>query len=783
MKNKVMKGTLFLLLFYLICPILLEVEAAIETPPKHLRDLSDIFETPLVNGNLAHITNGTVQVTNGNPNQVGAVWSTDKNLMDFKKDFHMSSYVNLGDRRGNSADGVMFVIQANTGTQRWFTTSGASLGALADNNTGVPVIGSAIPNSFGIEFDLYGNKSNADGYFDNQVGNPATYNQHIAQVWPGDPNFYDDGGTWYWRVIRHQNPINRVLADGLWIKLAVDWDVEKQQLSYQIDDGVPHVVDAAIFKRNVLDISSTAYWGFTGSTGPTYTAQQQVIFDEVPGLVNAEAKTYIKSNSRSKFLDNNSTVFSTEELHFSHEVIYHEGKQTWKDIEVTIEGLSEMTIKPNSIKLIPWYDDVEGSSISIDESAYREGSITISDNIMPDLDVAGINPSKVIIEYDGILHSESGSEQLSVQANYTGSNAMIDADSFNLYVSNNIQPTVNVAQEENEVNIPDTESRILFSGDWQNPTGGQVELAYYLDEQLIGSNSGIDSSDGEGSWSFEWLDFENISYGEHIFKVVITNQLGQANVSSLPFFKFNSPTLTGVSIPHNQNIFEKGEKIPFQIMWKDNDSESIQFYCQIDDDIVIPLGQADNIAMGEEHTYFHEIITENMSLGRHLFTFFGIDSDGNKSNEIFSYVTIVGKVQFSTRPSNFEMESGVVSTPGEMKVTTLGEIGITDSREPGSNWSVTAQLNADESDTRYHKNFINEDGIEAPDDFLVYKNDKNSRIPINTTSAIVMTQKTFNASEVFVNQDGEAGFYINTKSWMYRGIYTASISWTIVDAP
>lgn len=106
MKCNLIKGfsLLCLLAYFLIFSSSVQAD---ETIPNRV-SLDGIFTTNLgVSNNSSEVVDDVGVITNGLPNQVGALWSTEDNLLDFKKDFNMVAYVKQTGVAGAAGDPVM----------------------------------------------------------------------------------------------------------------------------------------------------------------------------------------------------------------------------------------------------------------------------------------------------------------------------------------------------------------------------------------------------------------------------------------------------------------------------------------------------------------------------------------------------------------------------------------------------------------------------------------------------------------------------------------------------
>lgn len=764
---------LFGLLLLLIFPKTVS-QAAIAPPPKYLDDLSGLFEVPAIAGNSANETNGLVTVTPDASNRVGAIWSTEANKMDFREDFHMVAHLNLGDAGKNSADGMAFVIQADSPQKRWFTQSGASIGVLADKDPGVSVSSSAILNSVAIEFDLYGNTSSGDGYFDEGISSAATSNQHIATVWPGDSSMYKDTNNWVTkkRVLNHENVEMKLLANGRWIRLELDWDVSRQEFSYSIDEGPKRIINSARLAKNVLSVSDTAYWGFTGSTGPTYRARQQVVFERVPGLVSPESHIELMDVRTKTPIEQGSTVNLNQEVAVSHSYSYEAGKQPWKNIESQLTIGTGFTVTSTEIEVVAFQGEQELSRETLPKEVIQNGTIYLPQGNYSTLSLDGAHPSRVEINYQGKLNQEAFAlEDYVLTGTHFGGNAMTSSE-FNLQVGK-AAPEIGITTE-NQTVISDREEPFIFTGTWSDPIDSAVTLTAYIDGELVEYLS-VDHE------TWQLTAPENLSYGGHELTVRIENEYGSSSQETIQFDKIGLPLI------HESQLLAAsvvtGTPIEVSFVWDDFNSIAADVYVRNQDQEFEKIQTVTNHQVGQKQTDRFQFPTVNRLPGQYDVTFKLQDEEGNWSNQQTLSYEVEGTVGFTAIPAAMAIEQLPLNQSEPYKIESLGKVGVVDTRLGNKEWKLHVRLSQLQGEQNIGANFMNEAGQEAPDNFFSYRNVAGKVKNINRDGAIIFEHQTTQNEEVVLDQTGSAGFYLTVEPWMYRGNYSARIDWQIQLAP
>ncbi|PFJ11265.1 hypothetical protein COD67_23065, partial [Bacillus cereus] len=306
------------------------VEAANENNPPVKIDLTGIFTTP-TGSNSSIIGGNIVEITPNTTNQKGGIWSTNINKMDLTKNFTTSMYIYFGNQGANAGDGMAFVMHNDARGTDALGNMGSGLGVYASQDP-LSSKTNGVQNSFAVEFDTYVNNSFSDGYFDTNVSS----GNHVAWSYPGKVDTYIDYYVFPFnrRTMKHNNVDGNVgvqypgiLSNDTWRKFTVDWNAATSTITYQLQGQ-----SAVSVRLNVQDVfgSNQVYWGFTGSTGGKFQ-NNRVTFDQVPGLVEADAKETITKKDNS-IVESGTSVNKGEELTYKINAKYLSGKQDWKDI-------------------------------------------------------------------------------------------------------------------------------------------------------------------------------------------------------------------------------------------------------------------------------------------------------------------------------------------------------------------------------------------------------------------------------------------------------------------
>ena len=175
-----------------------------------------------------------IQLTSNSPNQQGCTWLNSP--VDFSQPFTHTMIMNFGNSDAG-ADGICLVYQ--TGGPNVCGTSGEGIGA------------SGIPNSFIVEFDTW----------DNGAAQSDIAADHCATSINGDLNNQIDPPVSLGNI-----------EDGANHSVTFSWN--PAGTSYTISfDGIPIITGVYDIINLVFGGQTTAYWGYTSSTGAAFNTQ------------------------------------------------------------------------------------------------------------------------------------------------------------------------------------------------------------------------------------------------------------------------------------------------------------------------------------------------------------------------------------------------------------------------------------------------------------------------------------------------------------------------------
>lgn len=342
-------ATMLTMLLTFICINSGRTQAAI---PAHI-PIDGIFK-PSIGVDSSVQAGGIVQVTPDSQNKKGAIWSEEQYKIDLTHNFTSLMYVNLGDKKAQSGDGMAFVMMNDPDkVKNWQQVTGGALGVWRNPFSWVKD-NSAIAKSFAVEFDTYHNGNDFDGLLPNDGPDRG----HVAYNFPGQDSAYQRLPSRLYALnhLQLQKPQNGdYLSNGTWHPFRVKWDSLKKQLTYQFDDYAP--VTVAIDPATVFG-TNQVYWGVTGSTGD-YSELNQVVFSEIPGLNSIDSPvtmTDLEKTTPTVSLTNNQAM-QTSQLYVGRTVHY---SITQTNLPTNTEDIDQLvaniqlgltTYKPGTLKV------------------------------------------------------------------------------------------------------------------------------------------------------------------------------------------------------------------------------------------------------------------------------------------------------------------------------------------------------------------------------------------------------------------------------------------------
>lgn len=185
-------------------------------------------------------------------NKKGAIWSNTQ--MDLNDPFVLCFQANFGNKDGNGADGIAFVIK-DPGAS-FLGGDGGALGIRAGNGN------ATVTPSLAIEFDDFDNSTSGNGWLGDLIPD-----DHIALVKDGDLNnpLFGPQGI-------NLGAGNIDLEDGVTHDMQVIWDPMNTLLTLNID-GVQQMSQIIDISTIVFSGNTIVDWGFTAGTGNLFNEQ------------------------------------------------------------------------------------------------------------------------------------------------------------------------------------------------------------------------------------------------------------------------------------------------------------------------------------------------------------------------------------------------------------------------------------------------------------------------------------------------------------------------------
>lgn len=763
--------------------------------------LDGIFAMELgVPGNSAQAGERVVTVTN-NTSQKGAVWSVENNLLDFTENFHMISYVNQS-KIGNSelADGMVFVVQGYNAKPTWFTAMGGSLGALPTNIKQDGLIG--IPNSIGVEFDLYGNNNATDGYFDKgTIGTP-----HAAVVYPGgglNVGYTQNSLIWgNYKVITHDGAMTYPTGADIWNKLEMDWkldeanpnDITKGKLTFTLN-GQNMSFSQEKFQNLVLKNGtvSKAYWGYTGATGPTYSAKQQIYFEQVPGLVNAETAINLYDSNNQPILEG-TLLKGLSVVNVELSAKWLSGKQNWDELSVQTE-------LPGSLEIIEGTTEVNGKKPV--ENPWIGNKLTTKVGDIPNLGTYNdATQQEAKVTFQARVKSTASANQ-QITADFNGDNAFYDGKSISFGTEKNDLSANFTNVKNNEVIFYDTSMGEGFTfpvsvdwiSAWSKGTAKQKLSISQGNKNILVKEEGVEAT--KGTMNADLSEFikgaigtAQVDYGEFQLKYEITvtsEGVSQTFETSLTLFKRSKPYVFNVKLndivatPGTTVKVKLGDPITIAGQYIDFDSPNVSIYLKVGTEgKLIEMGPLTPPAIGENAEFSYKWDTTGMAIGEYPISIYAKDSEGNIGPETsLGKVVFDGELTLSVANPHFSVTDLVIGNEQSKKVENMGTVAIDDTRIVKGNWRLNVSLAENFTNKRESDGFTHV----ARDDFFSYHNG-TAITPISKDSnSSLIKVGTEGAEKSEVDQSGENGFYFKSYDGLMIGNYEATVNWSFIDAP
>ncbi|MDK1726937.1 lectin-like domain-containing protein [Dellaglioa algida] len=720
-----------------------------------------------------------VRITNDKA-QKAAVWSTDDNSFDINKDGQASMWVYLGNRRGGAGDGMALVFQNDPkGNAAISGNSGETLGVWGDDLKPAPsdMIKAAIQNSWALEFDTYMNKGlNKGGAFDLNLPGAS----HLASGYPADEGSYTKmggffGSTYYAQKHGGLITYNDSLSNGEWHHLTIDYknvDPAKPKnglMTYTFNDKeavsensdtkiapsayVGQTAQVTIDKTKFNSTSGKIRWGFTGSTGAN-SESNLVMFEQVPGLVDAKATQTVTNLTQGKDLPSDGTgvVNAGDKLKFTSKATYLGGKQDWKNIT----GHAK----------IPNTDNITWTSVLVNGSEFPGAEpADAAKGINMGMDLSNPNSTTEVTYLGTVKSITEDSKDISPAGQIIGSNRIVDTNAVSYTVKG--QPKILLTIDglkDIDVNYG---SDATVSGTVKSSLGGLLAKGSKVDVTVNNETTPIKADVGtDGKFSVT-VPKDKYKAGENTVTVQATDAAGIQTVKYTNKINIH-PVLT---LNDNNGTVIAPYTFNFQVV--DNSADITTYYKEGASGTPVQLEKYANTKPGSTQDHKVDLDTSKLSIGTHVLTVYSVDTEGNTSNNQ-TITVIVGLLSISSDDSiNFENQ-----IPAKTSVLSrTADYTLKLETSAAKNWtlSVTAGALTAKSDnsTLQHST-------------VGFRDTKDkSFTPLSPTIGTTIDSGTGQAATITKKWATDAGIVLNVVPSEIKAdeVYTSQINWTLTNTP
>lgn len=375
-----------------------EVETTAPDLPADYERVSfdEVFQNPIGIG-TEFLSDTQLQITPDEKSNLGAIWSKDK--LDFTRKFVVDTYMYLGNRGRNAADGITLTFQNDPRMKNNMSSvkgsDGMGIGSYSQGRTGY---NDYIQNALSIEVDTYRNtgaRDRIDQEIDN-IGSGGGHNGHLAIVTPKPSNNIGRG--------EHSNITyaTEPISNGEWHRMRVQWEPESSSLTYTFDHYPSQTY--RIKDLNESFGGSEAYWGFTGSTGGLH-ALNVVAFKELPQHQRMKQTASLKNRTENGSYEEKVDVYNGDTLNYKVKTRYDSvDLDPWKDGRVIAK-------LPKGFNYVKASATLDGQAMT-EEPVFDEANRELS---FPKMTLDEVNREKTIAFDLLVTDAKVGSEKISVR--------------------------------------------------------------------------------------------------------------------------------------------------------------------------------------------------------------------------------------------------------------------------------------------------------------------------------------------------------------------------------
>ncbi|CAM2895822.1 lectin-like domain-containing protein [Dellaglioa algida] len=716
-----------------------------------------------------------VRITN-DKNQKAAVWSTDDNSFDINKDGKASMWVYLGNRENGAGDGMALVFQNDSkGNAAISGNSGETLGVWGDDISS-NLLGSAIQNSWALEFDTYMNGgTNSGGAFDLNLPGRS----HIASGYPADAGTYKGKGflgkAYYTQNHTGLITYNDSLSNGKWHHLTIDYttiDAKTGSMTYTFDDKEAiseynaskfapaeyegQTQKVSIDKTKFKSTNGKIRWGFTGSTGAN-SESNLVMFEQVPGLVDAKATQTVTNLTQGKDLPSDGTgiVNAGDKLKFTTKATYLGGKQVWK-IPAAYAKFPDKNIDWTAVLINGKEQEGYTPKDVLDLGApMAEGNG----------DISTPNTTGEVTYFGTVKPITEDSKDTSPAGQVIGSNAIANTNAVSYTVKG--QPKILLTID----NLKDIDvnygSDATVSGTVKSSLGGLLAKGAKVDVTVNNETTPIKADVGtDGKFSVT-VPKDKYKAGENTVTVQATDAAGIQTVKYTNKINIH-PVLT---LNDNNGTVIAPYTFNFQVV--DNSADITTYYKEGASGTPVQLEKYANAKPGSTQDHKVDLDTSKLSIGTHVLTVYSVDTEGNTSNNQ-TITVIVGLLSISSDDS-IKFDNQIPAKTSVLSRTADYTLKLETSAAKNWTLSVTAGALTAKSDnsTLQHST-------------VGFRDTKDkSFTPLSPTIGTTIDSGTGQAAAITKKWATDAGIVLNVVPSEIKAdeVYTSQINWTLTNTP
>ncbi|WOD64882.1 leucine-rich repeat domain-containing protein (plasmid) [Niallia taxi] len=301
-----------------------------------------------------------------------------------------------------------------------------------------------------------------------------------------------------------------------------------------------------------------------------------------------------------------------------------------------------------------------------------------------------------------------------------------------------------------------------------------------ITSELNGIMLGTEVLDNGGELeSLEWsypIHADELNLGENNLVMTLADPSGGFSNVQLTIIVESPPSIT-FKDANKEVTIDNGAGYSISGTWKDLDSDEVDLYYVLGKKG--PIMFADNVLndtdKGNDIDFEFEIPAELLSIGTHKLQIYAIDDTDRQSNVRITTLKVIGELKFDHVPDNVSFDDTEIS--GERVFSKRSDdwgIVVLDTRGNGSSFRLTATLTDEFTNSEGQKlenalKFIDNNGDEI-----------NMEIGIATKVYEAITEEQ---QIISVNWEEDKGPLLLIEPYVYKGQYTASINWNLIDAP